>query len=65
MRSSVNEFGEKVVTMSMKERGPLTDKELNMLAEARNKGHVYDEYCPPIPDAMHEQIRKDVTMQGL
>ncbi len=63
MNSSVNEFGEKVVTMSMKERGPLTDKELNMLDEARKKGHVYDEDCPPIPDAMHEQIIKDMAVK--
>ncbi len=61
MNSTVNEFGEKVVTMSMKERGPLTDKELHMLADARIKERVFDEDCPPIPEAMHEQIRKDMA----
>ena len=61
MRTTVNEFGQEVVTMSLSERGPLTDEELRILREARNKPPVYDEDCPPIPEAMHRQIRSEIA----
>ena len=61
MRTTVNEFGQEVVTMSLSESGPLTDEEQLILREARDRAPVYDEDCPPMPEAMHRQIRDEIA----
>ena len=60
-RTVVNEFGETVVTMTLQERGPLTDEERRMIRNARNMSPVFDEDCPPMPDAMRRQIEEDIA----
>ena len=62
---TINEYGETVVTMTLNERGPLTESERQMIREARNRTPVYDEDCPPMPAAMHRQIQRDISNRRL
>lgn len=64
MKKTVNEFGEQVVTMTLSERGPITEKEINEIRAARKRVHEYDEDCPPIPEAMHKQIRDGIARRN-
>ena len=47
--------------MTLDERGSLTEEELRMIREARRRAPVFDEDCPPMPDAMHRQIQADIA----
>mgnify|MGYP006988905376 CR=1 FL=1 len=64
MPRTINEYGEAVVRMTLNERGPLTDEERSMIRKARDRTPVYDEDCPPIPEAMHRQIQMDIVNQA-
>ena len=57
---TLNEYGEQVVTMEKKDRGPLTEEEKQMIADLDNFDDVYDEDCPPMPVEMVEQMKKDI-----
>ncbi len=48
MRTTINEYGEQVVTMTLEERGPLTQAEKDMIRSAQLRPSVYDEDCPPM-----------------
>lgn len=63
MPRTINEYGETVVRMTLNERGPLTDEERRMIREARSRTSVYDEECPPMPEAMHRQIQMEIANQ--
>ena len=65
MPRTVNEYGETVVTMTLDERGSLTEDERQMIRAARNRTPVYDEDCPPMPSAMHRQIQRDISNRRL
>ena len=57
MNKYINEQGEHMISMTLDERGPLTDEEKEMLRKARQKSPVFDEDCPPMSDALHRQVQ--------
>ena len=60
-REIINEHGEQVVTMDRSDRGPLTDEEKDMIARMDEFNDEYDEDCPPMPETMAVQMRKDIA----
>ena len=61
MKQTINEFGEQVITMTLDERGPLSQEELQMLRNAQTMDPVFDEDCPPMPEEMHLEIQRNIA----
>ena len=59
-RTTINEFGEKVVVMDGIDRGALTEEEKEMIRKLDTFEDEYDEDCPPMPETMMMQMRKDI-----
>ena len=59
-RTTVNEFGETVVTMDRSDRGPLTKEEQQMIIHLDSFQDEYDEDCPPMPEEMFLQMQNDI-----
>ena len=55
-----NEFGEQVVTMTLDDIEPLTEKDILMIKAAKKKPVVYDEDCPPMTDEMLNQMKEEI-----
>lgn len=61
MKKTVNEHGEQIISMTLEERGPLTNEEIIMLQDARKREPVFDEDCPPMSESMHRQVQSQIA----
>ena len=60
MRSYIDEHGNKIVRMTLEERGPLTVEQKERLRNARNLLQAYDPDCPPMSEKMHKRIQEKI-----
>ena len=60
-QSYISEYGEHIVVMDRKDRGLLNENEKIMLANMDSIVDEYDEDCPPMPQAMADQMRADIA----
>lgn len=62
-KTVVNKYGEQLVVMDRSDRGPLTDEERIMLANMDSVVDEADEDCPEMPEAMIEQMQRDIAQR--
>ena len=62
MKKYINEYGEKIVQITLDELGTITDEERELVRNARKSEVVLDDPdCPPMSEDMHRHVQNIIT----
>ncbi|MBR1561429.1 MAG: hypothetical protein IJ646_14440 [Clostridia bacterium] len=56
--------GRTITRMELSDIGPITQRERDMIREARKRPVVYDEDCPPLSPAMLEEAERMIAARA-